>query len=254
MSQSVYPGFTLNQFFTSAVIPITVCKNKKEYVTFANDIVEFDFNEYGYRTRSFSNNLKNYILISGCSLTEGQGLHFNQTWANKLEQGCNIPVINLAKGGANAEFVGQSLTNWLNGDFSKPSLVIAQWPNPFRAIHWGEGHARFTLNQMADNLYNLKVKQGQEHFYMTWINNIVNLKNKCAQLKIPILNLCFEGIDITEPVSGILEQYNIDLHLDLKQQNLTWHFDNLALDGLHHSEWCAEQWTNRILTLMNNML
>ena len=252
---TIYPGFTLNQFFSHNPIPILTHQSKTETHVFSKGKIEFVYNEYGYRTHSFQNIANNYILISGCSLTEGHGLDYEQLWGTKIEKNLNLPVINLAKGAANSEFVSQNIINWLSGgSYHVPKIIIVQWPNPFRATHWQSERAIFVVNRSADSLFNLKVKHGQEHFYTVWINSIVNLNRICRQLRIPILNLCFEEPSSINLALNILQQYQIELHLDQKLPNQTWHFDNAALDSAHHSEWCTQQWATRILTLMNNML
>jgi hypothetical protein len=254
MPQNIYPGFTLTQFFESPAIPIPSCQSKTSFDKFSKGTVEFKYNSYGYRTNDFNKELKNYIVIAGCSLTEGHGLHLEQTWGKKLEKNLNTPVFNLAKGGANAEFVSQNLINWVNSKFNKPTTIIAQWPNPHRATHWNKQLAQFVLNQTADDLYKLKIKYGEEHFYLSWINSIVQLDTACKTSGIPVLHLCFETPELVNPALDILKQYNIDLHLDLKKPEVTWHFDSDALDNIHHSEWCTEQWTKRILTLLKTVL
>jgi hypothetical protein len=251
---SIYPGFTLQQFFERPAIIIPKYKSNTLSTHFSGGTVEFNYNSYGYRTEEFNKQLNNYILIGGCSLTEGHGLHLTQTWGKKLEQRLNKSVVNLAKGGANAEFVSQNLINWISSDFINPIAVIAQWPNPYRATHWNNELAQFILNQTADDVYKSKIKQGQEHFYIPWIQNIIRLNTKCKELNIPILHLCFETPESINPALNILQQYKIDLQLDLKLPERTWYFDHSALDGIHHSEWCSEQWTKRILTLMDNVL
>jgi hypothetical protein len=223
-------------------------------MNFDKGTVEFNYNSHGYRTNDFNKELTDYIVISGCSLTEGHELHLKQTWGKKLEEQLNIPIVNLAKGGANAEFVSQNLINWINSKFTRPTAIIAQWPNPYRSTHWNNNHAQFIVNQNTDDLYKLKVNQGEEHFYLTWINSVIRLDIACKFAGIPILHICFETPKLVNPALDTLKQYNIDLHLDLKQPNLTWHFDSSALDNMHHSEWCTEQWTKRILTLLKTML
>lgn len=254
MPQDIYPGFTLTQFFESLVIPIPVCQSKNTSTKFDKGTIEFNYNSHGYRTDNFNKELKEYIVISGCSLTEGHGLHLEQTWGKKLEKQLNMPVINLAKGSANAEFVSQNLINWINSEFTKPTAIIVQWPNPYRVTHWNNNMARFLTNQNSDDLYKLKVKYGEEHFYLPWITNIIRLDSVCKLADIPVLHLCFETPESVNPALTILNQHNINLHLDLKQPDLTWHFDSAALDNMHHSEWCTEQWTKRILTLLKTML
>jgi hypothetical protein len=254
MPKDIYPGFTLTQFFESPAIPIPCCQSKNIYDKFDGGIVEFNYNSYGYRTNNFDNKFKDYIVISGCSLTEGHGLHLDQTWGKKLEKKLNIPIVNLAKGSADAEFVSQNLINWINSKVNKPKAIVVQWPNPYRAIHWNNGLARFILNQTLDELYKFKIKHGEEYFYLPWITNIIRLDSVCKLANIPVLHLCLEPLEVVNPALNILKQYNIELHLDLKKPDLTWHFDNKALDNSHHSEWCSEQWTKRILTLLKTML
>lgn len=250
----MHPGVNLTQFFNSPAMPIPDCQSQSYIATFDKGTVEFNFNSYGYRTHEFDKSLNDYILISGCSLTEGHGLSLNQTWGKKLESQLNKTVINLAKCGSNAEFVGQNLINWINSDFNKPQAVIVQWPDPYRLTHWSKSSAYFVLNQLSDDLYKTKLKQGEEHFYLPWIKSVIELDAKCKSVNIPLLHLCFQTPDVIDPVVEILKQYDINIHLDLKEPGSTWHFDNAALDGLHHSEWCTEQWAKRILTLLKNML
>ena len=254
MPQYISPGFTLTQFFESPVIPIPVCQSKNTSTKFDKGTIEFKYNFHGYRTDNFNKELKEYIVIAGCSLTEGHGLQLEQTWGKKLEKKLNTPVVNLAKGGANAEFVSQNLINWINSEFTKPTAIVVQWPNPYRATHWNNGLAQFILNQTADELYKFKIKHGEEYFYLPWITNIIRLDSVCKLADIPVLHLCFEPPESVNPALTILKQHNINLHLDLKQPELTWHFDSAALDNMHHSEWCTEQWAKRILTLLKNML
>jgi hypothetical protein len=244
---------SLKDFFNHPAIPISDSISKTTITHFRDGTVEFIYNKHGYRTYQFDN-ISKHIVISGCSLTEGHGLNLNQTWHKKLEQLIGYNIINLAKGGSNAEFVSQNLINWITSNFINPELVIAQWPNPFRATHWSNNQARFITNHSADELYCAKAKAGDENFYLTWIKSIISLNDVCRFYNIPILNICFETPESVGPAPDILKQHNINLQLDLKLPGNTWHFDNNAFDKSHHSEWCNEQWANRVLTLAKSML
>jgi hypothetical protein len=246
--------FTFDDFFSLPAIPITGAQGKTVQHCYKNGTVEFVYNPHGYRTHDFNQVNSEYILVAGCSLTEGHGLHLEQTWAKLLEQSLNIPVINLAKIGSNAEFVGQNLSNWLRSDRKKPQAIVVQWPNPFRQTHWVRKQARFVLNQTADELFKLKVTHGQEYFYLPWVQNIINLNCLAKFLNIPIIHLALESTESVLPALDTLKNYSIPIHLDLKESGQTWHFDNEALDSLHHSERCTQQWTKRILKLLESVL
>ena len=246
--------FNIHDFFTRPAVPFFQLSNKIIKMECVKDMIEFRYNAYGYRTHQFDNISSPYLLVAGCSLTEGHGLHLSQTWANKLETQSQTTVINLAKGGANAEFVGQNIINWINSDFRYPDAIVLQWPNPFRQLHWKNKQAQFIMNQCADELYQLKIKHGEEYFFVPWIKSIVDLDQLCRNKNIPIVHLCFETTEAVDFGLGILKAHDIDLHLDLKKPGLTWHVDSSAADNMHHSEWCSDQWTKRILTLLKCVL
>jgi len=246
--------FTIHDFFTRPAVPFLQLRNTTTSTKFSTETIEFKYNAYGYRTHELDNMPSSYILVAGCSLTEGHGLHLTQTWANKLEKQSQTTVINLAKGGANAEFVGQNIINWINSDFHHPNAIVVQWPNPFRQLHWENNKALFVLNQCADELYRLKIRHGEEYFFLPWIKSIVDLDRMCRYKNIPILHLCFETPESLDFGLDILKAHDIDLHLDYKQPGLTWHFDSAAADNMHHSEWCADHWVSRILTLLKSVL
>lgn len=253
MTSNLYPGFTISQFFERPAIPIYTPGVK--HFEFKGGVVEFKWNSYGYRTNEFDKDIVDYILVAGCSLTEGHGLHLDQTWSKKVEHKLNIPVVNLAKGGADSGFTSQNLINWIDSSFIAPKVVIAQWPNPYRLIHWYNNRAQFIGNRNRDKIYKLSVTHGHEYFYLRWIKNIVELDRKCKSTNIPVLHICFEYANHIKPaIIDILDQYQIELHLDQKLPGLIWDFDRSALDGIHHSEWCTERWSQRILTLLETLL
>ena len=236
--------FKFEDLYTSPAIPISA---KNESFVFDQEIVNFDYNSYGYRTHEFVN-VKQHIAISGCSLTEGHGLHLHQTWASKFEKSTNTQVFNLAKGCSSAEFVSQNLQNWIRS--YTPKLVVAQWPNPYRSLTWKKSWAMFNVNSDHDEIYRINLRNGDENFYHGWCNSIITLNYFCQKHNIPIVNMCLESVDMVEPALPILEKFNIELHYDQKVPGKTWFFDSAALDKSHHSEFCNEKWTQRLLTLI----
>jgi hypothetical protein len=253
MIDNLYPGFTLLQFFETPVVPIPGCQSLRVIHKFEQNSVEYCYNSAGYRNPEFDIVQTDYILVLGCSHTEGIGLPLEQTWVSKLQQMIGCSLVNLGKAGAGADFVAQNLQNWLSVALP-PRAVIIQWPNPCRAVHWNKGQAHFCHSMATDTLYKEKVIQGEENFFLPWCSSIIQSNWVCKQINVPVLNLCFETPESVAPTLLILNQKGIDLHLDQKQPGLTWHFDSKAFDHAHHSEWCTEQWAKRVLTLVKNVL
>ena len=48
-----------------------------------------------------------------------------------------------------------------------------------------------------------------------------------------------------------LEAHKIKLHIDEKLPGKTWLFDSSASDKLHHSSACHQQWSERLIGILN---
>jgi len=59
-------------------------------------LIEYKFNEHGFRTDSFDSSRR--VAVFGSSQTVGVGLHQWQTWPNLLSDVLNAPIWNLATG------------------------------------------------------------------------------------------------------------------------------------------------------------
>jgi hypothetical protein len=232
--------FSIQDFFSSPAILLT-----RANTTITHYKAEFKYNSFGYRTHDFSTIEDRHIVVSGCSHTEGAGLHLEHTWPNKLEKELDTQIVNLGVNGSNAEFVSQNLRLWL--DNYKPLAVIAQWPHLYRATHWKNSKAYFVNSNSEDALFKEKMLQGDEHFLLTFVKNVVYLDSICKQKNIPVINVY---LDVPGLEQQLLEQAGIAMHYDSKIPGKTWHFDSGALDNSHHSEWCQTQWVNRLRGLL----
>jgi hypothetical protein len=232
--------FSLVDYFSTPAITL-----KRANTTVLDLSAEFAYNSFGYRTHEFDSVKEKHVVVAGCSHTEGTGLHLDQTWVKKLEKQLDNQVINLAVGGSNADFVNQNLTLWLQS--YTPQLVVAQWPNIYRATHWNNHAAHFTNSVKRDTVYKEKMLQGNEHFLLTWVKNVVYLDSICKLKNIPVIHIYLDTPGVEQK---LLEKQGIEMHYDNKLPEKTWHFDSGALDKMHHSEWCHEQWVNRIVSIL----
>ena len=112
--------------------------NKKiqgEEWIYYNKKIEYKYNSWGYRTKEFSELSDDYILIFGCSFTEGIGLHYDDMWSTKLGKKLNLDVFNLGMGASGADYQFYNTILFQNFILEKkklPKLVVYQWPMPFR--------------------------------------------------------------------------------------------------------------------------
>lgn len=231
--------FSVQDYFSSPAIALSRAN------TTITPFEEIKYNSFGYRTHEFDSITDRHIVVGGCSHTEGVGLHLEQTWVKQLEKELSTQIINLGAGGSNADFVSQNLTLWLQNHTHKlrPHLVIAQWPNLYRATHWKNSKSSFVNNTCADELFKQKILQGDEHFLLTFVKNVVYLDNICKLGNVPVIHIY---LDTPGPEQILIEQVGINMHYDMKIPGETWHFDRGAFDNQHHSEWCHTQWVKRI--------
>jgi hypothetical protein len=170
----------------------------------------YTFNSMGYRTYEFNEIAdKKFDLTIGCSYTEGVGLRFNEIWTHYYETHFGTKLVNLAKGGASADYISLTLMAWVNSNMPLPNSIVILWTNPFRKSyikyyddieHVSSGFS--ALEDSSEQLHvdivnNFKsfMNSNSDEF---WSNdfmknfNIVNILAK--SLKIPIYNFIIKDM------------------------------------------------------------
>ena len=72
---------------------------------YRNNKIQYNYNSDGYRTKEFKEvDWKNSIVMFGCSVTNGIGLHEEDTIPYRLEQQLGISVINMGVGASSMLF------------------------------------------------------------------------------------------------------------------------------------------------------
>jgi hypothetical protein len=245
-----FPGFTLEQFYQA---PIAIPTPERVEFKYGTETVEFVFNSHGYRCQEFANITGDYILTAGPSSADGMALHLEDIWPERLAQELNMSVANLGKTESSAEFICQNITNWLRHWPTPPRYIAVQWPDAFRTIHWRDQTGYFASVNRPDDLFKAKVKQSDNYFWQPWLDSILKLDTMCKNLGIPIVHMYIETFNDLTVALPILEEQKVDLHLDLKAPGQSWHVDNGALDGIHHSAQCHARWTERIVRIIEQI-
>jgi hypothetical protein len=193
-----------------------------------------------------------YVLVAGCSHSDSKldYIEFEDFWPNQLAKHLNYELVNLGKGGACASYVSQELIKWLTEhNDAAPVLVIAQWPNPYRSMEIINQSLIFSNVNSQSKSFKHRLKYCPESFWEEWTQSIINLNNICKR---PLINICLENAEIFQDRLNCLD--NIQIHIDEKLPGKTWHFDSAANDKMHHSRWCHQKWTERMLTIINSLL
>jgi hypothetical protein len=191
-----------------------------------------------------------YLLVAGCSHTEGVGVDPDQNWAHYLAQSLNCNLVNLGRAGACAKFVSDTLIDYLSNTSIPPQLVVAQWPNPYRSMKLVDRTICFYNIHSMDQDFEQRLKNNPNDFVDEWSNSIIKFNSFCHA---NIVNICLESKqDFIIQTMENFYQKDIILHIDEKLPGKTWHFDSSARDRLHHSAECHQKWADRILTILEN--
>lgn len=95
----------------------------------------YKHNSVGYRTAEFDTFEENgFVLVFGCSYTEGIGLHEEHIWHSHITKNHNLKVMNLGIGGTGCDAIRLNSALYIANKLPKPRLVVFQWPGFYRRM------------------------------------------------------------------------------------------------------------------------
>jgi len=106
-------------------------KSKVNPIYLEKDI-EYTFNQQGYRTKDIQELDNDFVLVFGCSHTEGVGNFEEDIWCSQLLKTKGIDFLNLGKAGTGPDIQYLNTMQYVRNKFPLPRLVIYQWPQTFR--------------------------------------------------------------------------------------------------------------------------
>jgi len=150
------------------------------------DEITYQFNEHGFRSDSFNQRTDFNILTSGCSLTVGIGVKYENTWTQQLKTHFNQPttVWNLAQSSTSPDYVVRSIYKTI--DILKPNLVAVCWPAESRIELPKDKH--WLTDYQLDTAEYPKLLENPNWAYHNFQKNIILLKQICLVRNIPLVH------------------------------------------------------------------
>ena len=97
---------------------------------------EYVWNSQGYRAPEFDTLTPDqFVLVSGCSYTEGVGLPVGYTVAGQFERLSGIPTVNCGISGSGIDTLMYNHMQWIRSGYARPRLVLQQIPSISRRIY-----------------------------------------------------------------------------------------------------------------------
>ena len=113
---------------------------------YAKKFVYYQNNSLGYRTKELDYYKdKDFILVLGCSHTEGIGQSEDETWHYHISKKFNVEILNagFCASGPDMQMLNSFL--FLENSKLKPKAVIIQWPHLSRVMFKGDLLKRLLL-------------------------------------------------------------------------------------------------------------
>ena len=137
-----------------------------------NKEIEYNYNSWGYRSKEFDELKDDYMIVFGCSFTEGIGLHYDDLWATKLGKELNLDVLNLGMGAAGINFQFYN-TILIHSHILKkgklPKLVVYQWPTKFRTAYaFNQDYEERIQLELYSATYPEHVQPDSKKYYYEW--------------------------------------------------------------------------------------
>lgn len=222
--------------------------------------IDYEFNDWGYRTKNIEDLDREYLLTFGCSLTEGVGLHQDEMWATKLSNELKLDLFNLGMQSTGIDF--QFYNTILFNSFSVenkwlPKMVVYQWPSNYRTTTFlksDDNHNELDLHLIFPHeLKNKKVDLYVDWYMKSFIDNggemvkqyyfyplICNLLWKMCN--VPVYNITYE--DNSEINCDSIFNYNIEVERIFDDTKIT------ARDCSHNGYLTQDIIVNTILNKM----
>lgn len=172
--------------------------------------LKYKFNTLGYRTKELNNlHMDPYMLVFGCSYTEGVGLYENEIWCSHLAEYLNLDLRNLAKAGTGPDIINFNTQLFKRSGFVKPKLVVIQWPQinrksfGFQDEH-GQGirledrnvnkeETKNTMGMRDTEWYLNRYVQETGELVIQSMKDLFSVDNLWSALGIPVFHWTWEG-------------------------------------------------------------
>lgn len=88
----------------------------------------YNYNKYGHRTVELEQLSDEYVLFTGCSITEGHGLRAEDRYSDIVARELKLDCYNMALKGASIDITMFNLFAFLSIVKIKPKMIFIQWP------------------------------------------------------------------------------------------------------------------------------
>jgi hypothetical protein len=229
---------------------------------------DYRYNEHGFRCDSFDIKSEFPILFLGCSMTSGDGLPLEDTWAYKIYQkiqikkNINIPFWSLAVSGSSIDL--QSLYLLSAIDIIKPKFIFFLLPPITRRYFYLNTKGvmynpvtkyMFSPDILTDNEHHIIQKaQGlltdDDYTVFESLKSLMTIDSICERYQTKILYSHWESISLSH--TNFFNEVNT--FKNFTQLSRTFNKIDLARDGSHFGPKSHDEFVNYIWPQIEAMI
>lgn len=173
-------------------------------------------NSLGHRSGELSElDVTNYILFTGCSVTEGVGIPADRRYSNVLSSMLKCDMYNLGLAATGNDVIFYNLISWFSHVKEKPKLVIIQWTGENRFFTFKHNNkSSVDLYGPWDDKSNDFMHSGDSINYFS--SKKTYIKNLCRKIiDVPIIEIPWLSNDIDDAKHHVKFDNTFDCARDL---------------------------------------
>ncbi len=155
--------------------------SRYEKIESFNGIHRSEMNSEYHRTISTESITSDYVLVCGCSQSQGESVSLEKTYSSILQDLLEMPVYNISIGGSGCDFISKNIQEWILNFRIKPKHVIVQWSCPDSRMYYIKDQELYHLGPWTiDKNFRHNLWKKEYEFQSIYLSNI----DKFSQLSI----------------------------------------------------------------------
>jgi hypothetical protein len=204
--------------------------SRYEKIESFNEIHRTEMNSEYHRTISLDTITSDYILVCGCSQSQGESVALEKTYSSILQETLGIPVYNMSISGSGCDFISTNIQEWCGNFPIKPKHVVIQWSHIDTRMYHERDQMLYHLGPWTiDKNFRHDLWKKEHELQSIYISTMDKLSERSTKFRLELhefLNL--HEIKYTEFKYG--DQDNIFPDVDAIQQI------DVGSDGRHMGE------------------
>jgi hypothetical protein len=197
-------------------------------------------NSLGYRSEPFTNKHEGlHVLFSGCSNTVGEGLFFQETWAQKVfseitKTSTTSGFYNLALGGIGFVTIIANIFKYFK-KYGNPNLLFINLPDLLRFYSYDKKTNQYFYSSKIEHDFNNMEKELQNSTYslkLLLYHYYMMLETYCAANKIKLISFTWdtEKRDGAPSTAELFEEFKFKSFMPIDENELISHISKYIID------------------------